>query len=174
MNPVRNPASLPVPGVAFHDEILERLRYSGILYRIHEHAPSITIQDADQNLWFPVDQLLKTIAFRVKNRGWVLAALCGYSQVDYKKLAAAVGVSRDKLMRLSPTEVASELGYELGGVAPFAFNDQTRVVIDAGALTFPVIYCGVGRKDRTLEISPADLLRVTGGEAVALIKSVDR
>lgn len=173
MNYVQASACPPAPLRSGHNEILERLRHTSILYRIHEHAPSVTIQDADQNLWFPVDQLLKTIAFRIKNRGWVLAALCGYSQVDYKKLAAAVGVSRDKLMRLSPTEVALELGYELGGVAPFAFNDQTRVVIDAGALTFPVIYCGVGRKDRTLEISPADLLRVTGGEAVALSKSVD-
>ncbi len=105
-----------------YDQILAHLACGSVSYRIHEHAPSVTIQDADQNLWFPVDQLLKTIAFRVKNRGWVLAALCGYSQVDYKKLAAAVGVSRDKLMRLSPTEVALELGYELGGVAPFALQ----------------------------------------------------
>ena len=141
-----------------------------IRYRIHEHAPSITIQDAEQTLWFPVAQLLKTIAFRVKHRGWVLAGLCGYSQVDYKLLAAAVDVSRDKLMRLTPAEVEQELGYELGGVAPFAPNGQTQVVIDAGALAWPVIYCGVGRRDRTLEIAPADLLRVTGGTTVALAK----
>ncbi len=109
-----------------YDQITATLAASGVAYRIHEHAPSVTIQDADTNLDFPVDQLMKTIAFRVKNRGWVLAALCGYAQVDYKRLAAAVGVSRDKLMRLEPEEVQGELGYELGGVAPFAPNDADR------------------------------------------------
>ncbi len=34
--------------------ILGALDASGIPYTIHEHAPSVTIQDADDNLWFPV------------------------------------------------------------------------------------------------------------------------
>ena len=113
---------------------------------------------------------MKTIAFRVKNRGWVLAALCGYAQVDYKRLAAAVGVSRDKLMRLSPAEVQGELGYELGGVAPFAPNPQTQVLIDSGALGWQVIFCGTGRNDRTLEIDPHLLVQVAGARVAGLAK----
>lgn len=54
------------------------------VYTLREHAPSVTIQDADANVWFPVERLVKTIAFRVKSRGYVLARLCGYQQVDYK------------------------------------------------------------------------------------------
>ena len=134
----------------------------------------MTIQDADTNLDFPVEQLLKTIAFRVKNRAqnstWVLAALCGYAQVDYKRLAAAVGVSRDKLMRLEPGEVQGELGYTLGGVAPFAPNAQTEVLVDAGALGWQAIFCGTGRNDRTLEIDPHLLVRVAGARVAGLAK----
>ena len=74
-----------------YNTIVGLLESSGVPYTIHEHAPSITIQDADANLWFPVERLVKTIAFRIRGGGYVLAALCGYSQVDYKKLAAAVG-----------------------------------------------------------------------------------
>ena len=114
--------------------------------------------------------MLKTIAFRVKNRGWVLAALCGYAQVDYKRLAAAVGVGRDKLMRLEPEAVESELGYTLGGVAPFAPNAQTEVLIDSGALGWQVIYCGTGRTDRTLEIDPHLLVGVAGARVAGLAK----
>jgi Cys-tRNA(Pro)/Cys-tRNA(Cys) deacylase len=153
-----------------YDQITALLADSGVPYRIHEHAPSVTIQDADTRLDFPVEQLLKTIAFRVKNRGWVLAALCGYAQVDYKRLAAAVGVSRDKLMRLSPEEVQGELGYTLGGVAPFAPNPQTEVLIDAGALGWPVVFCGTGRPDRTLEIAPRLLVQVAGARVAGLAK----
>lgn len=140
-----------------HTLIVELLVASGVPYTIHEHAPSITIQDADANLWFPVERLVKTIAFRIRGGGYVLAALCGYSQVDYKKLAAAVGVNRTKLMRMAPEEIEAELGYVLGGVAPFAPNDRTRVVLDAGVMVWPTIYCGTGRRDRTLEIAPQEL-----------------
>ena len=153
-----------------YDQITAALTAAGVPYRIHEHAPSITIQDADTHLDFPVEQLLKTIAFRVKNRGWVLAALCGYAQVDYKRLAAAVGVSRDKLMRLAPEEVEADLGYQLGGVAPFAPNAQTEVLIDAGALGWPLVYCGTGRSDRTLEIAPRLLVGAAGARVAGLAK----
>jgi Cys-tRNA(Pro)/Cys-tRNA(Cys) deacylase len=156
--------------VNLHDQIVATLANSGVAYRIHEHAPSVTIEDADTHLDFPVDQLLKTIAFRAKNRGWVLGALCGYAQIDYKRLSAAVGVSRDKLVRLSPQEVESELGYQLGGVAPFAPNAQTQVLIDAGALGWQTVYCGTGRNDRTLEIAPRLLVGVTGAQVAPLAK----
>lgn len=153
-----------------YDQIIAALVDAGVTYRIHEHAPSVTIQDADTHLDFPVEQLLKTIAFRVKNRGWVLAALCGYAQVDYKRLAAAVGVSRDKLMRLEAEALQSELGYALGGVAPFAPNAQTQVLIDSGAMGWKTIYCGTGRNDRTLEIDPRLLAQVAGARVVGLAK----
>jgi Cys-tRNA(Pro)/Cys-tRNA(Cys) deacylase len=153
-----------------YDQITTTLAQSGAAYRLHEHAPSVTIQDADMHLDFPVEQLLKTIAFRVKNRGWVLAGLCGYAQVDYKRLAAAVGVGRDKLMRLTPEEVLGELGYELGGVAPFAPNPQTEVLIDAGALGWSLVFCGTGRTDRTLEIDPRQLVQVAGARVAGLAK----
>ena len=150
--------------------IVAQLDASHATYTLHEHAPSITIQDADANLWFPVARLVKTIAFRVKAGGFVLVGLCGYRQVDYKKLAALVGVNRTKLMRLTPEEVEMELGYVLGGVSPFAPNERTFVVLDEGVLTWPTIYCGTGRTDRTLEIAPQELVRVTQAAVVGLAK----
>lgn len=138
-------------------------------YTLHEHAPSVTIEDADANLWFPVERLVKTIAFRVKGGGYVLAALCGYRQVDYKKLAAVVGVNRTQIMRLTPVEIETELGYVVGGVAPFALTDRVLVMLDAGVLAWPTIYCGTGRTDRTLEIAP-DVLAGISGAHVAMIR----
>ncbi len=153
-----------------YDNVVQRLNESGVVYHIHEHSPSVTVLDAETHLDFPINQLLKTIVFRIKNDGWVLAALCGYQQIDYKKLATVCSVSRDKLMRLTPTEVEQELGFELGGVCPFASNAQTRVVIDDGALQKAVLFCGTGRRDRTLEIAPAALVRVGGAQIAPLAK----
>ncbi len=143
---------------------------SNAAYTLHEHAPSVTIEDVDVNLWFPVERLVKTIAFRVKGDGYVMAALCGYRQVDYKKLAAVVGVNRTQLMRLTPAEIEAELGYVVGGVAPFALTDRVRVLLDAGVMAWPTIYCGPGRTDRPLEITPAELVRLTQAAVVCLAK----
>lgn len=163
---------MPSTVSTLHDQVIAQLAASGVQYTLHEHAPSVTIQDADAYLDFPVERLLKTIAFRVKNRGWVLAGLCGYAQVDYKKLAAALGVSRDKIVRLEPGEVEQELGYALGGVAPFAPNEQTTVLLDAGALGWETVFCGTGRNDRTLEIAPGDLVRAAGAQVAPLAKKM--
>jgi Cys-tRNA(Pro)/Cys-tRNA(Cys) deacylase len=156
--------------MAFYEDLLQRLATSGVRYRIHEHAPSVTVVDAESYLTFPVAQLLKTVAFRVKHGDWVLAAVCGHAQVDYKKLAALCGVSRDKLARLTPTEVEQNLGFELGGVSPFAPNPQTKVLVDAGAMQHEIIFCGCGRNDRTLEIAPADLARLASATVAPLAK----
>jgi len=153
-----------------YDQILGKLRAANVPHTIHEHAPSVTVEDAAQNLWFPVEQLVKTIAFRVKGGGWVLVGLCGYNQVDYKKLAAAVGVNRTKLMRLMPDEVTRDLGYVLGGVSPFAPNAATRVLLDDSVLAWDAIYCGTGRVDRTLEIAPEHLVKVTNTRVASLAR----
>jgi Cys-tRNA(Pro)/Cys-tRNA(Cys) deacylase len=157
--------------MTFYEELVHRLAASGVDYRIHEHAPSVTVVHAETYLDFPVEQLLKTIAFRIKQGDWVLAALCGHNQVDYKKLAGVCGVSRDKLMRLSPEEVERELGFEIGGVSPLARQPNLRVIIDSGALQYERVFCGTGRKDRTLEIRPAALVELTGAMVASVAKS---
>jgi Cys-tRNA(Pro)/Cys-tRNA(Cys) deacylase len=156
--------------MAFYDDLVQRLAASGVAYRLHEHAPSVTVVHAETYLDFPVERLLKTIAFRIKQGDWVLAALCGHAQVDYKKLAAVCGVSRDKLMRITPEAVEQELGFESGGVSPLAHGPNVRVIIDSGALQHERIFCGTGRKDRTLEIGPADLVALSGATVAPLAK----
>ena len=137
---------------------------------MHHHTPSITVRDADTTLKFPVERLLKTVAFRVKNRGWVLAGVLGYQQVDYKRLGMALGINRTQLMALSPVEVLEELGYVIGGVAPFAPNAQTVVILDENILHHAAIFCGTGSTDRTLEIAPGDLIAASGAQVAPIAK----
>jgi Cys-tRNA(Pro)/Cys-tRNA(Cys) deacylase len=58
----------------------------------------------------------------------------------------------------------------LGGVSPFAPNERTSVVLDEDVLAWPTIYCGTGRTDRTLEIAPQELVRVTQAAVAGLAK----
>jgi len=153
-----------------YEDILSLLIRENVPHKIHEHTPSVTFQDAADYLDFPLEQLVKTIAFRIKNGNWILAAIQGAERVDYKKLAAYLGTSRDKLVRLTPEQVEAELGYQIGAVAPFSTNLQTKVVFESSLLPLRTVFCGTGRRDRTLEISISDLVRFSGGSTASILQ----
>ena len=142
-------------------EIVER---SGVPFVLHAHAATRTMAEAEQNLLFDVARIVKTVAFRTRDGGLVLAALRRTRRVDYLRLATLVGVNRRDLASLSPEEVWELLGVEPGSVSPLPLREDMTVLIDDDVLTIlPSIYCGIGRTDRTLEIAPADLAQLTGG-----------
>ena len=121
--------------------------------------------DAAEHLSFDMTRLVKTVAFRTRAGALVLAALRGTRRVDYARLAALLGVNRRDLAALSPPEVLAQLGVEPGGVSPLAVLladcARARLLVDQDVLEIrPTLYCGMGRPDRTLEISAQDLLRL--------------
>jgi len=150
------------------DDSFHRLREivsrSGVPHVIHEHMETRTIDDAARNLSFPVDRLVKTIAFRTRSGGIVLAALRGTRRVDYARLAALAGVNRRDISSLSPAEVKALTGVEPGSVSPLMPLEGAELFIDDDVLAIaPTLYCGFGRPDRTLEIAAVDLVRLTAG-----------
>ena len=146
------------------EQIAGRLAARGVTFTIHEHQVARTVADALERLPFSPDAYLKTVAFRLKAGGWVLAALRGADRVDYRGLAAALGGGRRDLHQLTPDEVAADLGYPIGGVGPVPPNERTRTIFDARAVaTLDVVFCGAGQPDRTLEVRLADLLPACDG-----------
>ena len=117
------------------------------------------------HLPFDLARIVKTVAFRTRNNGLVRAVLRAASRVDYPRLAALVGVNRRDLFPLSPEEVREFLGVEPGSVSPVPQRDDVAVFIDDDVLTIlPTIYCGIGRSDRTMEMTPDDLVKLTSGQ----------
>jgi Cys-tRNA(Pro)/Cys-tRNA(Cys) deacylase len=146
------------------EQIVEHLSLRGVPFTIHAHVEARTVADALERLPFSPDAYLKTVAFRLKAGGWVLAALRGADRVDYRGLAAALGVGRRDLHQMTPDEVEADLGYPLGGVGPVPTNAETRTVFDAVAVqNLDTVFCGAGRPDRTLEARIADLIAACGG-----------
>lgn len=145
-------------------DLLAILENSGIPFTIHEHLATRTVDEARHNLWFDVDRLVKTVAFRTRSGKIVLAALRGTRRVDYARLARLLGVNRRDLAALSPAEVRQLLKVEPGSVSPVMGSEVVMVCFDDDVLTIlPTLYCGIGRPDRTLEIASAGLVELTGG-----------
>jgi len=150
--------------------IIERLKEQEIAFSVHEHMAAVTVIDAEERLPFPKEAFLKTVVFKIKNGYWILAAVRGQDSVDYRKLAAAFGVKRGDVVRPLPEEVETSLGYEIGGICPIPVGKDIEVVFDCNTLSMDRVYCGSGRNDRTLEIKLQDLLKVTQGRVLPLIR----
>jgi Cys-tRNA(Pro)/Cys-tRNA(Cys) deacylase len=141
------------------------LEDAGVPFRVHEHAPVATVAEILGALPFPAEEHVKTLAFDADGR-IVLAALRGSDRLAYGALARAAGVARDRLRPLPPDRVREELGLEPGGVCPLA--DGVTVVVDRQVLELDRAFCGSGRNDATLELSPADLATVAGATVTEL------
>lgn len=156
------------------ESLLEIVGGSGVPFVLHSHETTRTVEDAARNLSFEVARIVKTVAFRTRSGGIVLAAVRGIRRVDYARLAALVGVNRRDLAALSPAQVREHLGVEPGSVSPLPLGEDTMVLMDEDILTIlPTLYCGIGRADRTLEIAPVDLVRLTGGRVGGFSREVE-
>ena len=151
-----------------YEAIIQLLTAHGIGFTIHEHIPSYTVADAEAHLFFPLERLLKTIAFRVRSGGYILAAVRGPDRIDYRKLAAACEIKRTDVFRLTPQEVANVFDVEIGSVSPLLMQAGVRILFDTKVPTDETVFCGIGRPDRTLEIQLADLVQITRGQIVPL------
>jgi Cys-tRNA(Pro)/Cys-tRNA(Cys) deacylase len=151
-----------------YDSIIQLLTERRVPFTIHEHTPSYTVADAETHLLFPLERLLKTIAFRTRSGGYILAAVRGPDRIDYRRLAAACGMKRTDVFRLSPEEVVLVFGVEVGSVSPILLQDGVRVFFDGGVPTDETVFCGIGRPDRTLEMRLTDLVQVTQGQILPL------
>jgi len=168
--PHRIQITAPLAPAEPYDALLGAVRRSGLPFTVHEHAPTRTVEEA-RGLPFDLSRLVKAVAFRTARGAVVLAALRGEARVDYARLAAVADVSRRQLASLSPEEVRGLLGVEPGSVSPIPLRAGALVVVDEAVLTLaPTLYCGIGRPDRTLEIAPADLVRLTGARVAAVAR----
>jgi Cys-tRNA(Pro)/Cys-tRNA(Cys) deacylase len=142
---------------------VEILRDAGIPFVLHEHRPVETVAEILEALPFPAEQHVKTLVFAADDR-IVLAALRGSDRLQFGRLARAAGVGRDRISPLPPERVEKELGLQPGGVCPIVDDQGPLVLVDGRVLELPLVFCGSGRNDATIELAAADL--VTASRAV--------
>ncbi|HEV7188958.1 MAG TPA: YbaK/EbsC family protein [Blastococcus sp.] len=97
----------------------------------------------------------------------LLVLASGAHRVDTAKLAALLGVTR--VRRATPEFVLAATGQEVGGVAPVGHPAPLRTVVDVDLAGFPVLWAGGGDHHTMFSATYDDLLRLTGGQAAAVV-----
>jgi Cys-tRNA(Pro)/Cys-tRNA(Cys) deacylase len=106
------------------------------------------------------EQVVRSILFRLAQDSYLMVAVAGPRQIDWKALRQAVGQSR--MTMASPDEVLQVTGYEIGAVAPFGLPTPMRIMLDESVLREDVVSLGSGVRGTAVVLSTADLRRALG------------
>src|SRR5689334_2566455 len=128
-----------------------------------------TSADAAQQIGCSVAQIAKSLIFRAKqsNRP-VLVIASGVNRVDEKALEALLG---EKIGKADADFVRDKTGYAIGGVAPIGHASPPVTFIDEDLLKLETIWAAAGTPFAVFRLSPADLVRLTGGQVAKIAQT---
>lgn len=145
---------------------------AGLLIDVRRHpAGARTAADAARAIGCEVAQIVKSLVF-VADGTPVMALVAGSNRLDVARLAAACAAT--EVRRADADEVRAATGYAIGGVPPFGHATRLRVVVDRDLTAFERVHAAAGLPDATFAITPAELLRVSGGTVADLAERADR
>ncbi|GAA0323646.1 Cys-tRNA(Pro) deacylase [Actinoallomurus spadix] len=113
------------------------------------------------------DRLFKTLVTEVDG-DLTVAVVPVSSSLDLKALAAAAGGKRAAMA--DPAHAERVTGYVRGGISPLGQRKRLPTVVDSSASRFPTIYVSAGRRGLQIELSPADLVRLTGASTAGIAR----
>jgi prolyl-tRNA editing enzyme YbaK/EbsC (Cys-tRNA(Pro) deacylase) len=120
-----------------------------------------TAADAAAAVACTVAQIAKSMIFRSTADGRsVLVITSGSNRVDPAKVAALIGAP---VSRADAEFVREMTGFAIGGVPPVGHTREPLVLIDADLVQFSEIWAAAGTPNAVFRLTPADLIRLTGG-----------
>lgn len=139
------------------------LEHEGVAHVVHAYEVDASAGSyggaAAAALGVEPDRMLKTLLAEVDGR-----LVCGVVPVagalDLKALAAAVGGKRAVMAEPAAAERAT--GYVVGGISPLGQRSRVPTVVDETAELHGTVVVSAGRRGLSVELAPADLLRLTG------------
>ncbi|MEV0153621.1 Cys-tRNA(Pro) deacylase [Micromonospora sp. NPDC050686] len=116
-------------------------------------------------LGVPPERVFKTLVCEVDG-ALTVAVVPVTGELDLKALAAAAGGKRAAMADRTAAERAT--GYVRGGISPLGQRKRLPTVVDASALAQPTVYVSAGRRGLQLQLSPTDLVDLTGAVTAPL------
>jgi Cys-tRNA(Pro) deacylase len=148
------------------ERVRQALEARGLVAAITEFPQGTrTAEDAARAIGTTLGQIVKSLVFLADGRP-VLALASGRNRVDLGKLARAAGAA--KIARADADAVRATTGFAIGGVPPVGHASPMEIFVDEDLLRYETVYAAAGTPMAVFPITPADLVRVTGGQVADL------
>ena len=145
--------------------VIEALETTGVQTQVTEFAESTrTAEEAAVAVGCTVGQIVKSLIFLASDQP-ILALVSGANQADTARLAQIAGAP---ITRANAAIVREATGYAIGGVPPLGHATRLPTYLDRDLLQYDIIWAAAGTPNAVFSITPGELLRVTGAEAVDL------
>ncbi len=133
----------------------------GIPYRFFKHIGEVhSLEQAARERGQKVDQIIRSIVFRLSRGGYVMVLVAGERQVSWHVLRRFLGISQ--ISMATEAEVLNITGYPLGAVSPFGTQQPLRILVDRSALQQDEISIGSGLRHATVIMLRQDFMRALG------------
>jgi prolyl-tRNA editing enzyme YbaK/EbsC (Cys-tRNA(Pro) deacylase) len=141
----------------------------GPSYQVLEFdASTRTAAEAAAAIGCAVAQIAKSLIFRAEPSGRaVLVIASGVNRVDERKVSDLIGES---IARADADFVREKTGFAIGGVPPLGHAEPPLTLIDESLSAFETIWAAAGTPNAVFRLTPADLLRLTGGSKAAVAR----
>ncbi|WP_242338482.1 MULTISPECIES: YbaK/EbsC family protein [Anaeromyxobacter] len=147
--------------------VQDALRGAGFANTVIELPDSArTAAEAAAAVGCDVGQIVKSLLFEAKPSGRaVLVAASGSHRVDEQAVSAVIG---ERIARASADFVRERTGFAIGGVPPIGHAQPLLAVVDEALLAYERIWAAAGHPHAVFELTPAELVRMTGGRVARL------
>lgn len=145
------------------------LTAAGVAFTVHEydHDPRAESYgtEAAEAMGIDPERVFKTL-FADVDGALVVGVVPVVGQLDLKALARAV--QGRKAVMADPRAAERATGYVVGGVSPLGQRKAHPTVVDDSALAHPTVFVSAGRRGMEVELSPAELVRLTAARVAAI------
>jgi Cys-tRNA(Pro)/Cys-tRNA(Cys) deacylase len=158
--------------MTFTNNVTRFLDNKKVSYQVHPYDYEAGVQSAVEvaaAIGLPPAQVFKTLVVLADqpNRKPMLVVIPGPDTLDLKALAKAVGAKKAKMATHEQAE--SLTGLQTGGISPLALiNRGFDVYLDRTALDFDTIAVSAGERGVNIQLSVADLVKLTRARTVSL------
>lgn len=136
------------------EKVKKYFKERGIENRIIEFdVSSATVDLAAQALNTEGKRIAKTLAFRFFDQT-LLIVMAGDAKIDNSKFKSHFSF---KARMLDYNETENRVGHVVGGVCPFALNDECVVMLDVSLKRFKTVYPACGSAQSAIELSIPEL-----------------
>ncbi len=146
---------------------VQAAKRAGIHFTLHEYE-GVELGDGDyavavaEALGLPPERLFKTLVASVDGRLSVFVVPAG-RQLDLRAVGKRVTLA-------DPSTAQRATGYVIGGISPLGQRKQLQATVDESALAWDTILVSAGRRGLQIELSPSDLVALTGATVAAIAK----
>lgn len=143
------------------ENVIRIVEEKRIAYRLFEHEPVYTSEQAAQVRGVPLKSGVKAMILKTAERAYVLVLLPANRKVDLQKIRQLEHSTKVSLA--SPADVLTIAGCEIGSVPLFGHKTPLKTYINPEIFDNETVNFNIGSHSRSIQLKANDLKKILDG-----------